>query len=131
MTLDRRELTRRARELRRNPTPQERALWQLLRKSQLDGCKFTRQYVIDRCIVDFCCRTQRLVVEIDGGHHGDRADQDARRTTALQAMDFRVLRFWNNDVTGNLDGVIERIREALTAPRDDPPPNPLPAREGV
>ena len=114
--------------MRLNATPQEQLMWQRLRKSQLGGHKFTRQHVIGRYIVDFCCRAKRLVVEINGGQHDRDSEFDADRTRQLEDLGFRVLRFWNNEATENLGGGLLRIDRALSeAP--DPHPNPLPTRE--
>ena len=114
---DHTETIRRARSLRSDFTPAEYELWQHLRQRQLDGFKFTRQFVIGHHIVDFCCRTEYLVVELDGGHHGEQSKRDAARSAVLKAAGYRVLRFWNNDVMENMEGVLERIREALLAGR--------------
>ena len=112
---DRTEMVRRARGLRLNPTLAEYELWQHLRQRQIENFKFTRQFVIGRHIVDFCCRSDHLVIELDGGHHGEQAERDAARSAILTAAGYRVLRFWNNDVMENIEGVMERIRDALTA----------------
>ena len=84
--------------------------------TQVAGAKFRRQYPIGHFIVDFCCFEQRPVVELDGGQHADAGRFDQRRSDFLVAKGYRVLRFWNNDVTENIDGVLERISEALTPP---------------
>ena len=96
--------------------------------SQLSGHKFIRQHVIGPYTVDFCCRAKRLVVEVDGGQHYRDSEVDADRTRQLEALGFRVLRFWNNEVTENLDGILLRIVQALSENRD-PHPDPLPTRE--
>ncbi len=93
-------------------TSAERALWWLLREKQVGGHRFRRQVPIDHYIVDFACLDARLIVEVDGGQHSD-SDSDRRRDAYLQAQGFRVLRFWNNDVLGNREGVMARITEAL------------------
>ena len=115
----------RARSLRKNPTDAERKLWQRLRA--LPGAAhFRRQATIGSYFADFACHTNRLVIEIDGGQHADSAS-DGRRTDYLNALGYRVLRFWNNDVLGNIDGVLETIIDALrVAP---PTPDPSPPRE--
>jgi very-short-patch-repair endonuclease len=107
--------------MRSNPTDAEHRLWQILRAKRFAGYKFKRQLPIDRYIVDFACLRQRLIVEADGGQHGEEAD--AERDSYLIAQGFRLLRFWNNDILGNEDGVATRILEALSAPL----PNPSPA----
>ena len=116
-----------ARRLRRDQTDAERKLWFRLRDRRLSGLKFRRQMPIDRYIVDFCCESARVIVEIDGGQHATRSAEDAARTAALEAQGYLVLRFWNNEVLQNLDGVLEVI--ASTAKPVPPHPNPLPNGE--
>ena len=108
------EQRNRARALRAAMTPAERRLWQALRKKQL-GARFRRQAPVGPYIADFLSLDARLIVEVDGGQHGTDAGRqhDARRTAFLEGKGFRVLRFWNNEVTGNLEGVLTRIAEAL------------------
>jgi very-short-patch-repair endonuclease len=101
----------RARELRKNATDAERRLWARLRLKQLGGYRFRRQMPLGPYVVDFVCLERRLVIEVDGSQHGD--DPDAARTAWLEAQDFRVVRFWNNDVLGNIDGVLEEILRAI------------------
>lgn len=120
-------LVKAARRLRRDQTDAERTLWFRLRDRRLRGLKFRRQMPIDRHVVDFCCEDARLIIELDGGQHAERSKADAARTAALEARGYLVLRFWNNDVLQNLDGVLESIVETLT-PRP-PHPNPLPNGE--
>jgi very-short-patch-repair endonuclease len=117
----------RARGLRQTMTDAERTLWRHLRNRQLSGLKFRRQHEIDRHIVDFVCTEALLIVELDGGQHADQVNYDERRTQQLEAMGYRVLRFWNNDVLVNIDSVLEVVMEALASPA--PHPNPLPAGE--
>jgi very-short-patch-repair endonuclease len=102
-----------ARELRKTPTDAERRLWHGLRNKQLDGFRFRRQQAMGPYIVDFFCPEASLVVEIDGGQHDANAAQDAVRTQWLEERGYRVLRFWNNDVLANTEGVLLTIREAL------------------
>jgi very-short-patch-repair endonuclease len=113
----------RARTLRKNATDAERRLWRHLRDKQLDGFRFRRQVPIGRYVADFACLSARLVVEVDGGQHAERLDYDGERTEWLEARGFRVLRFWNNDVLGNTEGVIEQILAELHAA-----PHPGPRR---
>jgi Uncharacterized protein conserved in bacteria len=117
----------RARELRRAMTDTEQKLWYRLRNRQLSGCKFRRQHEIDQYIVDFVCTEARLIIELDGGQHVDQVNYDERRTQYLQAMGYRVLRFWNNDALVNIESVLEVILEALASPT--PHPSPLPSGE--
>jgi very-short-patch-repair endonuclease len=102
----------RARELRTNLTEPERRLWYHLRAKRL-GVKFQKQAVLDPYIADFASRSQRLVIELDGDTHGDRAAYDAARTRALEERGYRVLRFTNSDVMTNLDDVLRAILIAL------------------
>jgi very-short-patch-repair endonuclease len=102
-----------ARTLRQNLTDAERRLWSRLRGRQLDGCRFRRQAPLGPYVVDFVCFAARLVIEVDGGQHSSRAEEDAERSSWLEANGFHVLRFWNNEVHGNLEGVLETIRRAL------------------
>ena len=124
--------TRKARELRHNTTPAENLLWKHLRKTQVQKYKFTRQHPIGPYFVDFCCRWARLVVELDGGHHATQQEFDTDRQQYLEAQGYRVIRFWNNEVFENLEGVLFRIVEALeatdvplAATGIHPHPNPL------
>jgi very-short-patch-repair endonuclease len=107
-----------ARCLRRQSTDAERRLWEQLRARRLDGLKFRRQVPIGNHIVDFVCFDARLVVEVDGGHHADRAKRDRERTESLEAAGFLVLRFWNSDVMARIEQVVATISEtALLAGR--------------
>jgi very-short-patch-repair endonuclease len=107
-------LLERARKMRREATPPERALWRYLKSDQLDGARFRRQVVIGPYIVDFACRTPvMLVVELDGETHGAQEDYDAERTRFLGSKGYRMLRFSNRDVRQNIEGVLEAITLAL------------------
>ena len=97
-----------ARHLRRAATDAERRLWSALRDRRLEGYRFRRQYPIGRFIVDFACTQHRLIVEADGGQHAD-SEPDRRRTANLEQEGWRVLRFWNNDILSNTNGVVEKI----------------------
>ena len=103
----------RARQLRRNPTDVERLLWQKLRLWQVDGSKFRRQQPVGRYIVDFVCLEKRLIVEVDGGQHAHQGDYDKERDSWLREQGFVVLRFWNNHLLENINGVMEMITENL------------------
>ncbi len=105
----------RARELRRNETEVERRLWYALRDRGIAGAKFRRQVPVGPYVADFACITHKLVIELDGGQHAENTEADAARTRVLGARGFRVLRFWNNDVMENLDGIIETIRAVIEA----------------
>ncbi len=105
-------MPRQATELRRNTTDAERRLWAALRGRRLEGYKFRRQHPIGRFIVDFACTKHHLVIEADGGQH-DESLSDARRTAWLETQGWRVLRFWNNDILANTEGVVSTILQAL------------------
>jgi very-short-patch-repair endonuclease len=102
-----------ARTLRQNLTDAEQRLWSRLRRRQLDGCRFRRQAPLGPYVVDFACLAARLVIAVDGGEHSRRAENDAARSSWLEANGFHVLRFWTNEVLGNSKGVQETIRRAL------------------
>jgi very-short-patch-repair endonuclease len=112
----------RSRQLRRNLTEAEQALWRHLRLRQLDGHKFRRQQPIGPYIVDFVCLERRLIIELDGGQHSSQIISDAERSAWLETQGFRVLRFWNHEVLQNIEAVKERIREALLPPHPNLPP---------
>ena len=105
--------TNRARELRKNSTDTERALWKHLRLRQLGGYKFRRQQPIGQYIVDFVCLEKRLLIELDGGQHSELVDYDSARTAWLGAQGFRLLRFWNNQVLAEIDAVKALILRSL------------------
>lgn len=115
----------RARRLRRDQTDAEALLWSRLRDRRLDGWKFRRQAPVDRYIVDFLCVDAKLVIELDGGQH--TATTDEARTRVIEACGYLVIRFWNNDVLTNMDGVLLTIVDAMRA--GTPHPSPLPDRE--
>ena len=117
-------LRARAKAMRRAPTDAEHRLWQILRAKRLSGYKFKRQLPIDRYIVDFACLRHRLIVEADGAQHSDSASDD-RRDAHLEAQGFRILRFWNNDIFNNEEGVLTSILNAFEQPLS---PTPLPQR---
>jgi len=106
--------TSRARRLRSNSTNAELRLWNRLRSRAIDGHKFVRQEPIGPYVVDFICRERRLIIEVDGGQHAD-SESDRLRDRWLSEHNFRVLRFWNNDVIGNTNGVLEVIAASLQA----------------
>jgi very-short-patch-repair endonuclease len=112
--------TERARSLRSDSTDAEGTLWYRLRARRLSGYKFVRQEPIGPYTVDFICREHRLVIEVDGGQHAD-SQRNAVRDKWLADHNYRVLRFWNNEVSRNLAGVLETILTALAeaAPHPD------------
>jgi very-short-patch-repair endonuclease len=101
-----------ARQLRQAAMDAERRLWSALRDRRLSGYRFRRQYPIGRFIVDFACARHHLIVEADGGQHAD-SETDRVRTAWLEEQGWRVLRFWNNDVLANTNGVVETILKEL------------------
>ncbi len=121
------EQQKRARAMRNDATPAERKLWQALRASQLEGFKFSRQIAIGAFIADLVCRKQCLVVEIDGGLHGNASD--IARQRFIEAQGYRVLRFWNYQVMRDLDLVAAIILDALQAGQNPPPTPPVPGGE--
>jgi very-short-patch-repair endonuclease len=96
-------------------TDAEQRLWWRIRDRQLGGVKFRRQEPIGKYFVDFCCVEHKLVIELDGGHHdvGDQIAYDRTRTEHLQKCGFRVLRFWNTEVMGELEAVLEAIADEI------------------
>ncbi len=103
----------RARGLRREATPAESLLWRAIRNRQLDGFKFRRQAPIDRYFADLVCDEARVVVELDGGQHAEAEAYDDARTEVLEQAGYRVLRFWNHNVTAELDNVLSEISAVL------------------
>ena len=110
----RKEINLRARKLRNNLTEAEKYLWYMLRLKGL-GVKFRRQAVIGRYIVDFVCYERKLIIEVDGGQHAD-SECDKERDQWLGGQGFEILRFWNNDVLKNREGVMQKINERLASP---------------
>jgi len=106
-------LKQRSRDLRKNLTDAEQKLWQKLRKQQINDHKFRRQFVLGNYIVDFICLDKRLIVEVDGGQHMDNVDYDLQRDEWLKSQNFKVLRFWNNQVLNEIDSVLEVIVKNL------------------
>ena len=99
-------------ELRKEPTPAERKLWALLRNDQL-GVNFRRQHAVGNYIPDFVCVQKKLIIELDGSQHLEQQEYDQERTIILDSLGYKVIRFWNNDVTNKIDGVILAILHAL------------------
>lgn len=113
------ELTNFSRNNRKNQTDAEKLLWYYLKNKQLAGYKFRRQYPIHRYILDFYCLEKKLAIELDGSQHLIKTNKqyDKRRDTTLQTYGIEVLRFWDNDVLKNIDGVLERILKKLASPK--------------
>lgn len=118
------KITTIARNLRKKSTKAENLLWQNLRNRQLEGFKFRRQQPIGTYIVDFINFEKGIVIEIDGGQHALLKDKDKQRDAWLNEEGFKVLRFWNNDVFENLDGILQVIRNRLITP------SPIPSHKG-
>jgi very-short-patch-repair endonuclease len=114
----------RARKLRESQTNVENRLWARLRDRQIAGVKFRRQHPIGPFIADFCCVEAGVVVELDGGQHAEQFAADERRTKFIEQRGYKVLRFWDNEVIVNIEGVLQCINAAL----DHPHPSPLPLR---
>ncbi len=111
-----------ARRLRREMTDAERKLWQALRAKRFRGVGFRRQAPLGPYIADFVCHALKMVIEVDGGQHSG-SDHDERRDAWMKREGYKVLRFWNNEVLVNLEGVLDRIgREIATAPSPRPSP---------
>ena len=102
-----------SRALRSNMTGAEMRLWQALRIRQMQDARFRRQHAIGPYIVDFCAPRKKLIIEIDGGQHLEQEVYDAKRTAFLEQKGYRVLRFWNHEVMGDLDAVLEVILAAI------------------
>jgi len=103
-------LTHLARNLRKSPTDTEQILWLQLRNKRFLNYKFRRQFPIGGYIVDFICLELKLIIELDGAQHLEAENKDAERTEILNKQGFKVIRFWNNDVIDNLEGVLEQLR---------------------
>ncbi len=101
-----------ARAMRKDATRAENLLWQALRRKQLEGLRFRRQYPLDGYILDFVCFRPKLIVEVDGGQHSESA-WDKRRDAHFRACGFTILRFWNDEVLGETEGVLDAVLEGL------------------
>ncbi len=108
-------LYRLARKLRRDSTYAEQKIWWHLKNKQLDGARFRRQRVVGCYIVDFICIRKKLVIEVDGGQHNvkEGKEKDGVRDQWLASKGYTVLRFWNNEVLENIEGVLEEIKRHL------------------
>ncbi len=122
----------RARLLRRNQTDAERRLWALLRDRRYHGAKFRRQVPVGPYVTDFCCFDAKLIIELDGGQHASDggAERDLQRTAWLQQEGFRVLRFWNDEIFTNIEGVLTQIAAVLDVEWAQETPHPLPLPQG-
>ncbi|MFH1856656.1 MAG: DUF559 domain-containing protein [Candidatus Omnitrophota bacterium] len=118
-----------ARNLRKNSTDTEQYLWRYIRNKQLEGFKFRRQQVIGKYIVDFVNFENKIIIELDGGQHAVYQEKDKVRDNWFKKQGYEVLRFWDNEVLNNVEGVLEVIREKLLFYYSTPHPNPLPQGE--
>ncbi|HEY9750965.1 MAG TPA: endonuclease domain-containing protein [Allocoleopsis sp.] len=109
------EIESAAKKLRYNLTPAEQILWQALKRKQLHGLKFRCQHPVGPFIADFLCAKHKLIIELDGTVHNQQTDYDNSRTEQLKAYGYQVVRFRNQEVFANLDAVLERILEAVSA----------------
>ena len=116
-----------ARKLRQQATDAERMLWTHLRAHRMAGYKFRRQVVIEPYIVDFVCLEARLVVEADGGQHLEQVEDDLKRSIFLESLGYKVIRFWNHEILGDIHIVLERIHGSLI---EAPSPQPSPGGRG-
>jgi very-short-patch-repair endonuclease len=107
-----RNLTPVARKLRRNSTDAENRLWSYLRGRQLEGLKFRRQHPLAGYVLDFYCEKLKLCIELDGGQHDERSEQDAQRTAALAKLGVTMVRFWNSDLK-EPEAVWQRLQEVI------------------
>ena len=112
-----------AKKLRANTTPHERILWRALKEIPIEGSHFRRQVPIGPYVVDFFCPAKRLIIELDGGHHNedDAAARDLERQRWLENEGYRVIRFWNSEITSDLAAVLERIYIELYGSREAEP----------
>lgn len=110
------EILKRAKELRKQLTPAEKALWNILRNKAFSGLKFRRQHPIKRYIVDFYCHEQKLVIELDGSIHDEfnQSEYDKGRTTELEELGLKVIRFRNEEIFDGIDDVLKMISQYLS-----------------
>jgi very-short-patch-repair endonuclease len=109
-----------AKRLRANTTPHERKLWRALKELPVEGTHFRRQAPVGPYVVDFLCPAARLIIELDGGHHNEdeMARRDRERERWLEQQGYRIVRFWNSEIAGDLTAVLERIYVELHGSRD-------------
>ncbi|MEI8344057.1 MAG: endonuclease domain-containing protein [Candidatus Moraniibacteriota bacterium] len=106
----------RCRELRKNATPQEIIFWSKIRAKRFQGLKFKRQYSIGKYIIDFVCLEKKLIIELDGWQHGEENQKkyDKERTEFLEKLGFKIMRFWNNEVNNNIEGIFLKIAKFVS-----------------
>jgi len=117
-------LQQRARQLRKKMTEAERKLWSRLRRGQLGGLRFRRQVPFDKYIVDFACFEPKIIIELDGSQHASQIVYDNQRTKWLESLGYTVLRFWNNEVSGNIENVLQTIWNIYIPPSARWAPSP-------
>lgn len=122
-----------AKSLRRTMTDAEQKLWYHLRAHRFMGRKFKRQKPLGRYVVDFVCLEEKLIIELDGGQHAENLEYDQERDSWLRSQGYTVLRFWNNELMNETEGVLERIRlalinEAVSSETLSPGPSPTSVR---
>ena len=103
----------RAGELRKELTPAERKLWSVLRGNKLNGVSFRRQHAIGNYIVDFVSIKKKLIIELDGSQHLEQTEYDEERTRYLESQGYKVIRFWNDQIEKEMDGVIKMLEEII------------------
>ena len=107
------KIQHRAAELRRNQTEAETKLWAYLRAHQANGVHFRRQHAIGNFVVDCCAPRKKLIIEVDGGQHLEQEEYDAERTRFLELQGYKVLRFWNDEILKDIEGVMRVILDVL------------------
>jgi len=107
------KIFKRAKELRRELTPVEIKLWARLRAHRMQDIHFRKQHAIGNYIVDFCTPRRKLIIELDGSQHLEQEEYDLERTAFLESKGYKVIRFWNNEVTNNMDSVLSVIWDVL------------------
>jgi very-short-patch-repair endonuclease len=102
-----------AKKLRHNLTEEEKILWERLRNRKFNGLKFRRQEAVGKFVADFICYERKILIELDGSHHMEQKERDAERDSWFSGQGYKVIRFWNHEVTEDIEGVQERIKEHL------------------
>jgi very-short-patch-repair endonuclease len=102
-----------SRQLRKVLTPAEKKLWLAIRGNKLNGVNFRRQHALGRYIIDFVSVKRKLAIELDGNQHLQQSDYDIQRSAYLESLGYKVVRFWNNQVMNDIEGVIRSIKAAL------------------
>lgn len=129
---ERKNLQSITRKLRVVQTPWESKLWHYLRAGRFQGLKFKRQVPMGNYVVDFCCQEKKIIIEVDGGQHNEMKNRkiDALRDNYLKNKGYIILRFWNNGISDNFEGVLEVIRRTVAADDLSPILSPSPGERG-